>query len=99
MGVRLEGSSLPTLAEMHSKPVVPGTVQLTNAGLPIILGVDGPTIGGYPRLAVVASVDMDRIGQLRPGDAVRFEAVTLEAARALRQARVARLRELALWLS
>ena len=99
MGVRLEGSCLPTLAEMHSKPVVPGTVQLTNAGLPIILGVDGPTIGGYPRLAVVASVDMDRIGQLRPGDAVRFEAVTLEAARALRQARVARLRELALWLS
>ncbi len=99
MGVRLEGPSLPTLPEMHSKPVIPGTVQLTNAGLPIVLGVDGPTIGGYPRLAIVASADLDRVAQLRPGDAIRFEAVTLDEASALRQARAIRLRELALWLT
>ena len=51
-------------------------MQITNDGKPIILGVDGQTIGGYPKVAHVISADLDMLGQLRPGDEVRFEKVT-----------------------
>jgi allophanate hydrolase len=44
--------------------------------------VDAQTIGGYPKIATVISADLPRIGRLRPGDAVRFSAVTLAQARA-----------------
>lgn len=74
MGVRLVGEPLnrPT-REMVSEAVAPGTVQITNDGLPIILGVDGQTIGGYPKIAHVISEDLPILGQLRPGQTVRFQ--------------------------
>jgi antagonist of KipI len=81
MGVRLRGRPLTMPArELVSEPVCPGTVQVTRDGQCIILGVDGQTIGGYPRIAQVIAVDLDRLGQLRPGQAVRFERVSLEMA-------------------
>ena len=52
-------------------------------GLPIILFVDQPTTGGYPKIANVISADLHRVGQLRPGDEIQFEQVTLEIARSL----------------
>jgi 5-oxoprolinase (ATP-hydrolysing) subunit C len=94
MGLRLSGKSLkpepgdvnhpgqenePT--ELLSAPVCPGTVQLIHDGLPIVLGIDAQTIGGYPRLAHVIAADVDKLGQLRPGQSVRFELV--EPARAI----------------
>lgn len=81
MGVRLDGQPL-TLPqrELISEPVAPGAVQITNDGRPIILGVDGQTIGGYPKVAHVITADLDAVGQLRPGDAVRFQKVTESAA-------------------
>ena len=77
MGVRLDGPPL-TLPkrELVSEPVAPGAVQITNDGRPIVLGVDGQTIGGYPKVAHVIAADLDALGQLRPGDAVRFQRVT-----------------------
>jgi antagonist of KipI len=92
MGVRLDGPPL-TLPkrELVSEPVAPGAVQITNDGKPIILGVDGQTIGGYPKVAHVISADLDALGQLRPGDEVRFQTVTEEesdAAAALRRDRL-----------
>src|SRR5262245_49434504 len=81
MGVRLDGQPLNlSNREPISEPVAPGAVQITNDGKPIILGGDGQTIGGYPKIAHVIAADLDSIGQLRPGDAVRFQMVTESAA-------------------
>jgi biotin-dependent carboxylase-like uncharacterized protein len=88
MGVRLQGEPLARQPrEMISEAVAPGAVQITNEGLPIILGVDGQTIGGYPKIAHVIRADLDRVGQLRPGQAVRFERISLEQAEVLAEER------------
>ena len=77
MGVRLLGEPIPKrMGELTSEPVAPGAVQVTNDGLPVVLGVDGQTIGGYPKVAHVIRADLDKLGQLRPGDVVRFALVS-----------------------
>jgi antagonist of KipI len=104
MGVRLDGPPL-TLPkrELVSEPVAPGAIQITNDGRPIVLGVDGQTIGGYPKVAHVIAADLDALGQLRPGDEVRFVRVTeadAEAAAAGRREVMRRwLRRIAVALS
>ena len=81
MGVRLAGPAVAKRpGELASEPAAPGTVQVTHAGLPVVLGVDGQTVGGYPAAAVVVRADLDRLARLRPGTAVRF--VTVSAAEA-----------------
>lgn len=97
MGLRLGGAAL-TLPERElvSEPVCPGSVQVTRDGQCIVLGVDGQTIGGYPKIGQVVSADLDKLGQLRPGESTRFERVTLEGAEALYRAKQAELRE---WLT
>ena len=55
-------------------------VQVANDGRPILLGVDGQTIGGYPRPAHVIRADLDALAQLRPGSGVRFREVTVAEA-------------------
>jgi antagonist of KipI len=81
MGLRLQGKSL-TLPqrEMMSEPVCPGAVQVTPDGQCIVLGVDGQTIGGYPKIAQVIQADLDTLGQLRPGQLIEFKKITLEEA-------------------
>jgi antagonist of KipI len=81
MGLRLfsEPLRMPE-RELVSEPVCPGTVQVTRDGQCIILGVDGQTIGGYPKLAQVISADVDALGQLRPGQSIHFQRVSLEEA-------------------
>ena len=70
MGLRLNGPLLPAPpGEMLSEPVCPGTVQVTREGQCIVLGVDGQTIGGYPKIAHVIDADLDLLGQLRPASA------------------------------
>ncbi len=84
MGVRLKGEPLTIPAqELLSEPVCPGVVQVTRDGQCIVLGVDGQTIGGYPKMAHVIGADLDLLGQLRPGDVVRFVRVSLEEAQEL----------------
>jgi 5-oxoprolinase (ATP-hydrolysing) subunit C len=87
MGLRLRGRPLTRPArELLSEPVAPGTVQVVNDGQCIVLGVDGQTIGGYPKVAQVIDADLDRLGQLRPGQLVGFRCVELaEAEAAFRQ--------------
>lgn len=73
MGLRLKGQPLARKpGELASEAVAPGAIQITNDGLPVVLGVDGQTIGGYPKIAHVIRADLDRLAQLRPGDRVRF---------------------------
>jgi 5-oxoprolinase (ATP-hydrolysing) subunit C len=95
MGVRLLGEPIPKRAgELTSEPVAPGAVQVTNDGRPIVLGVDGQTVGGYPKVAHVIRADLDLLGQLRPGDAVCFSPVTADEANSAAEARA---KELKLW--
>lgn len=83
MGLRLRGPDiLKAQLDLISAPVCPGTVQATAGGELIVLGVDGQTIGGYPRLAHVISADLDKLAQLRPGDPVGFELSDLALAEA-----------------
>jgi antagonist of KipI len=85
MGLRLEGAPLPVYerGEMITEGVSLGAVQITPAGLPIILFVEQQTTGGYPKIANVISADFSSLGQLRPRDELRFEPVDWESARAL----------------
>jgi 5-oxoprolinase (ATP-hydrolysing) subunit C len=88
MGLRLRGRPLRVPGrELTSEPVCPGAVQVTRDGRCIILGTDGQTIGGYPKIAQVATADLDTIGQLRPGACLRFRRVTVAEAEALSRAR------------
>jgi biotin-dependent carboxylase-like uncharacterized protein len=82
MGLRLEGDpvAIGSPPGRLSAPVAPGAVQVAGGQL-IILGVAGGTMGGYPHVAHVISADLDRLGQLRPGDVIRFRRVTLDEAR------------------
>jgi antagonist of KipI len=94
MGLRLIGQALSWPGrEMVSEPVCPGTVQVTPQGQCIILGFEGQTIGGYPKIAQVISVDLDVVGQLRSGDVVVFEPATLDEAETLSRERFVELRD------
>jgi antagonist of KipI len=89
MGVRLQGPmlALQKAREMISSSVNAGVVQVPAAGQPIVLLPSRQTMGGYPRLAAVATVDLGRLTQLRPGDKVRFQKITLAEAHELYLAR------------
>ncbi|MFQ3588135.1 MAG: biotin-dependent carboxyltransferase family protein [Fimbriimonadaceae bacterium] len=75
VGIRLDGPRLFGAVERPSEPACVGAVQVTPSGQAIVLGPDGPTIGGYPKIAVVASDHLPWLGQLVPGQGVRFEPV------------------------
>lgn len=97
MGIRLTGQSLPRYpGELVSEAVAPGAVQITNDGLPVVLVVDGQTIGGYPKIAHIIRADLDLLAQLRPGMVVRFQRVSLQDAEHTAKERAAVLHE---WLT
>ena len=83
MGNRLDGEriELTNKDQMISCPMNIGTVQCPQGGLPIILGCDSQTLGGYPRILQIAEIDFPLIGQLRPRDRVSFKKISLEEAR------------------
>ena len=95
MGIRFDGPTIEHSkgADIISDGIGPGAIQVPGAGLPIVLLGDRQTVGGYSKIATVASVDLPRLGRLLPGQKVRFSAVTVEEAEKLRreqEARVAR---------
>jgi UPF0271 protein len=95
MGIQLETPGLPLETEpfnMISAPVTDGTVQLTPNG-PIVLMRHRQTIGGYPRIANVIEVDLDRLAQFRPGEVIRFTWTDIKTARNLLAQRQAVLRK------
>ena len=81
-GIRLRGGALEHrgTADILSDGVLPGAIQVPADGGPLVILADGPTTGGYTKIASVVSVDHDRLAQLKPGEAVRFEAVTVAQA-------------------
>lgn len=85
MGVRLDSLSLPRhdISDLLSEAATPGTVQVPPNGKPILLLGDCQTIGGYPKIAHVITVDLPIAAQLWPGDSVRFYEVSLAEAQEL----------------
>ena len=85
MGCRLNGADVVAggVGEILSEAVTFGTIQIPPSGKPIVLMADRQTVGGYPKIADVVSVDLHLLAQLRPGDRLRFELVSLAQAQAL----------------
>ena len=81
VGVRLRPSRPVELREppRGSHGMVPGAVQIPPSGEPIVLLCDHATMGGYPVVATVISADLGVIAQRRPGEAVQFELVDVDA--------------------
>jgi len=96
MGMRLDGPRLHHRAGYNivSDAIATGAIQVPGSGQPIVLLADHQTTGGYPKIATVISADLPRAGRLRPGDTLRFKAVELEQAEAIRRQQVARLGQL-----
>jgi biotin-dependent carboxylase-like uncharacterized protein len=96
MGMRLDG---PLLQHRHgwdivSDAITTGAIQVPGSGQPILLLADHQTTGGYPKIATVISADLPVIGRRRPGDALRFVAVAVDAAEELCRAEERRLAEM-----
>lgn len=72
-GFRLEGPVLEVPASIPSEPVLPGSFQVPGNGQPIVTMVDGPTVGGYAKLAVLRDADIDRLAQCAPGTQISFQ--------------------------
>jgi urea carboxylase len=68
-------------SNIHDNAYAIGTVDFTG-DMPVILGPDGPSLGGFVCPATIVQAELWKIGQLRPGDRVRFRRLTAtEAAR------------------
>jgi urea carboxylase len=66
-------------SNIHDNAYAIGTVDFTG-DMPVILGPDGPSLGGFVCPATVIEADLWKIGRLSAGDLVRFVPVTLEGA-------------------
>lgn len=87
MGVRLADSGGvfkdASILSLVSDPILPGDIQILGDGTPIVLMRDHQPTGGYPRIGTVISADIDRFAQIRPGETVAFQAVSVEHAQQL----------------
>jgi biotin-dependent carboxylase-like uncharacterized protein len=78
-GYKLEGAPLANQAgTLPSEASCPGSIQVPGDGFPIALMADAPTVGGYPKIAIVAEADLPILAQRSPGDTIRFELITIE---------------------
>ncbi|MFZ2236728.1 MAG: biotin-dependent carboxyltransferase family protein, partial [Dokdonella sp.] len=84
VGIRLDGPTLHLREplELVSEPVNFGTIQLPPGGQLIALMAEHPTMGGYPRIAQIAAIDLGRFAQRRPGERVRLAWLSVEQAQA-----------------
>lgn len=81
MGYRLNGQVIACDIEgILSEGICHGAVQIPADGQPIILLNDRQTIGGYPKIGAVSSIDTAKLGQLSEGGKVRFEPISMEEA-------------------
>lgn len=71
-GFRLESTPLAPAPDITSEAVLPGSFQVPGNGLPIVTMPDGPTVGGYPKIAFMESESLWRLAQCPPGSQIRF---------------------------
>ncbi len=68
-------------SNIHDNPYAIGAVDFTG-DMPVILGPDGPSLGGFVCPVTIIEADLWHLGQLKAGDKVRFIPVTIQTARA-----------------
>ena len=85
MGMRLEGVVMKNIVNtnIRSEGITKGAIQVPADGQPIILLTDYPTIGGYPKIANVTSVDYNLLIQKTPGEKISFKLIELNDAEQL----------------
>ena len=69
-------------SNIHDNAYAIGTIDFTG-DMPVILGPDGPSLGGFVCPATIVDAELWKIGQLRPGDLVRFRAISAAQASAM----------------
>ena len=85
-GCRLHGQAIQNVPEkMISEGVTYGSVEITTDGQPIILLKDRPTIGGYPKIGTVMTLDLSQLAQRQAGTQIKFELMSLEQAQQQRR--------------
>ncbi len=74
IGLRLAGAALERsrTGELASEGMVRGALQVPPSGQPVLFLADAPVTGGYPVIGYVEDADVDRCGQLRPGQTLRL---------------------------
>lgn len=86
MGIRLHGEKGITHtngADIISDAVGFGGIQVPSNGQPIVMMADRQTTGGYSRIGTVISVDLPKLAQMKPGDTIRFQGISVEEAHLL----------------
>jgi biotin-dependent carboxylase-like uncharacterized protein len=73
-----EAGALPSNVVLDVTPI--GGIQITSGTEAIVMGVEAPSLGGYAKLGTVISTDLDRLGQVRPGQSLRFEVIPVDDA-------------------
>jgi len=74
-------------SNIHDNAYAIGTVDFTG-DMPVILGPDGPSLGGFVCPATVISADLWKLGQLKAGDKIKFTPVTIDDAVAVEKAQI-----------
>ena len=94
MGCRMDGPAIQHKngGDIISDGIAFGAIQVPGSGKPILMGAYRQTTGGYTKIANVISADFRLLGQLKSGDRVRFEKVSLAAAQEALLAQRASLR-------
>lgn len=96
MGIRLEGPKIERRSDVEesiiSEGLIPGAIQVPGDGKPIIILTELVT-GGYTKIATVISTDLTKVAQLKPGNRVRFEPISIEEAHQLLREQEERLKE------
>ncbi|MBL6927942.1 MAG: biotin-dependent carboxyltransferase family protein [Rhodospirillales bacterium] len=87
MGCRLDGPVVEHAGDFNivSDGIARGSVQIVGDGQPIVLLADRQTTGGYAKIATIISADLPLFAQRRPGQTVRFEAISIIEAETLRE--------------
>ena len=85
MGARLSGPRIAHRAghDIISDGIALGSIQVPGDGQPIALLVDRQSTGGYTKIATICSFDIGQLGQVKPGQRVRFAAITVGEAHAI----------------
>ncbi len=85
MGMRLKGRPVKSIhgVDIVSDGIAFGSIQITKSGMPIIMMADHQTTGGYAKIGTVCSFDLPKLAQLRPGNQVSFQQITVEEAQYL----------------
>jgi urea carboxylase len=82
-------------SNLHDNPYAIGTIDFTG-DMPVILGPDGPSLGGFVCPATIINADLWKTGQLKPGDKVRFVPISLEQANELERKQLEEIETLSL---